>query len=464
MKLELVEPQQIFVDHLRKEPNVMGFIGMGIGKTAAVLYYLNELFRDAASIGALVIAPLRVCNLTWPMECQQWSQFRWMRVANLRTESGQRAFLNGTANLYLINYESIALLVSLVARRRGTVPYDTVIFDESTKAKNPSSKRIKLYRTKVPRVERQISLTGTPMPNSWRDLFAQVRLVDGGQRLGTNYRQFLAEYFTCTTYGGFPKYEEKAGTQARLENKIADITVTLKSSDWLDIPDTVIEDVEIHFDAELKEKYKTLEKELVIELKKRTACEPGKVINVGSAAALVTKLQQFTSGEMYCDEGKHHPIHSLKFEALAQIIKAEKQPVFVACMFKHEYARMKEHFPQSKFFNDAKTIKDQTELLKAWNLKEIPIMFAHPASIGHGLNMQFGSSILAFLSLTYNREHYDQIIARFARRGQTEVTKVYRLMVPGTVDDAVASALETKAKNEARLISALQMLESFRQK
>lgn len=455
MKLELVKPQEIMVAHLREQPDALLFCGMGLSKTAACLYRLTELLLDAESIGALVIAPLRVANLTWPMECSQWDCFKWLRIANLRTEAGQRAFLNGKAHIYTINFESIPALVNLVKRRGGTLPYDTVIFDELTKAKNPSSKRIKLYRS-LPRVKRQWGLTGTPMPNSWRDLFSQVRLVDGGQRLGVNYRQFLAEYFTCTTYGGFPKYEEKAKTAERLEAKIADITVTLKSSDWLNIPDTVVEDVQVDFSPELRDKYKTLERELVIELRKE------KTINVASAAALVTKLLQFTSGEMYDDEKHHHPIHDLKFKALEKIIKHEKQPVFVGCAFKHEYARMREHFPQSVFFNDATTPVAQTKLINAWNNKEVPILFAHPASVGHGLNLQHGSSVLVYLSLTYNREHYEQLICRFARRGQTEVTKVYRLMVPGTVDDAVASVLETKAKNEAKLISALQLLEAYR--
>lgn len=457
MRLTLVEPQQIFFDHLQKGQDTFGILGMGLGKTATVLSHVAERLKSLESIGALVIAPLRVLNLTWPMEIEQWDQLKWMKFANLRTESGKRAFLSGKAHIYGINWESMDKLVDLIKARRGTVPYDIAIFDESTKAKNPASKRVKAYRMGAPRVQQHIALTGTPMPNSHRDLFAQVRLIDGGKRLGTNYRQFLDEYFVTTNYGGFPQYKEKAGAGETLEKKIADITVTLKSSDWLDIPDTVIEDVSVEFTPELRKKYDTLENQLIIELRKN------KTINIGSAAALVTKLQQFTSGEMYDDEKIHHPIHSLKFDALKELIAKEKQPVFVSCGFIHEYERMKQVFPHSKFFNDAKSDVAQRALLKDWNAKKIPILFAHPASIGHGLNLQFGSPVLIFISLTYNREYYDQIIARFARRGQTEVTRVYRLMVPGTVDDAVASALESKAANEARLLSALAMLEKLRE-
>lgn len=449
------EPQQIIDDHLIANPDALLFVGMGIGKSAACLHRLNDLFRSAEATAALVIAPLRVANLTWPMEVAGWEQFRWMKVANLRDESGQRAFLNGSHHIYLINWEAMNLLVSLVNRRGGKLPYDVVIFDELTKAKNPSSKRVNLYRRKVPRVARQWGLTGTPMPNSWMDLFSQVRLVDSGDRLGVNFHQFKREYFYGSAQS-FAPWKAKMGTATTLEKKISDITVTLKSSDWLDLPDTVFEDVDIKFTPELEKRYKRLEEQLVIQLRE------DKLLNVPSAATLVTKLLQFTSGEMYDEEKMHHPIHNLKFDALKKIAKAEKQPLLVACIFQHEQARIRQQFPAAKFFSDAKSQQDQKALLNAWNAGKVPMMVAHPASVGHGLNLQHGSSVMVWISLTYSRELYEQMIARLARRGQENIIKIYRLMVPGTVDDAVAEALATKAENEARLISALQMLESYR--
>lgn len=451
-----VTPQLLIRDHLAKCKNALLFVGMGIGKSAAVLDHLNTLFLDGSARAALIIAPLRVCALTWPAEVRDWTQFNWMKVANLRTEAGQRAFLNGWAHIYLINYESIPTLVSLVERRKGNLPYDVAVYDESTKAKNPGSKRINLFRRKVPRVERNIALTGTPTPNSHRDLFAQVRLVDGGERLGTSNQAFLQEYFHVTNYGGYPQFEEKAGTGTKLEQKISDITLTLKSSDWLNLPDTVYEDVNIEFSKELKDKYKTLEKELVIELRQ------DKTMNVPSAAALVTKLLQFTSGHMYDEAKEVHAIHNLKFDALKRIRKAEKQPILCAVIFQHEQEQIRKQFPEARFFADAKNEKQQQQMLADWNAKRIPLLVAHPASCGHGLNMQHGSSVLVWMSLTYSREMYEQMIARLARRGQKEVIKIYRLMVSGTVDDAVASAIETKQKNEQRLVAALQALESYR--
>lgn len=459
------EPQLLIKEHLLDNLDALLFVGMGVGKTAGCLDTLNELFSTADAFAALVVAPMRVANLTWPMEIKDWEQFSWMRIANLRTESGQRAFLNGTAHIYVINYEALNTLVSLVERRGGTLPYDVVIFDELTRAKNPSSKRINLYRRKVPRAERQWGLTGTPIPNSWTDLFAQVRLIDGGARLGNNFQQFKNDYFInpdpnknifAEGQRSIEPWEEKPDIAQTLERKISDITLTLKSSDWLNLPDTVFEDVEINFTPELEKQYKRLEKDLVMQLRE------DKILNVTSAAALVTKLLQFTSGHIYDDEKEVHAVHNLKFEAIKHIAKREKQPLLVAYIFKHEEQRLRAQFPQAKFFCDAKTIQAQERLITDWNAGNVEMLCSHPASVGHGLNLQYGSSLLLYISLTYSRENYEQMIARLARRGQANVTRVFRLMVPGTVDDAVAEALANKAQNEARLISALQMLESYR--
>jgi len=455
MKFTPVEPQLLIDQHLQECTDALLFVGMGIGKSAACLYRLNEMFQDGDATAALIVAPMRVANLTWPMEVQGWEQFRWMKVANLREERGQRAFLNGTAHIYVINYEALPNLVKLVERRGGTIPYDVAVFDEVTRAKNPSSKRVNLYRRKVPRAARQWALTGTPMPNSWLDLFAQVRLVDNGERLGNNFLQFKRQYF----YGSeqsFQPWKEKQGTSEMIEHKISDITLTLKSSDWLNIPDTVFEDVEIEFTPELRHRYEKLEEELVVELKQ------DHTLNVANAAALVTKLLQFTSGHIYDENKIAHPVHNLKFDALKKLAKKEKQPLFVACIFQHEQHSIRKQFPQAHFFSDAKSIKAQEKVIADWNAGKIEMLVAHPASVGHGLNLQHGSSVIVWFTLTYSRENYEQMIARLARRGQKNIIKCYRLMVPGTVDDAVAEALANKAENEARLISALQMLESYR--
>lgn len=450
------EPQLLIDTHLQQTEVALLFVGMGIGKSAACLYRLHDLLRSCESIGALVVAPMRVANLTWPNEVVDWDQFSWMRVANLRTEAGQRAFLNGRAHIYTVNYESLHILASLIERRgKRDLPYDIEIWDELTKAKNPSSKRINKFRKLGRRAPRRWGLTGTPAPNSELDLFAQVRLIDDGARLGRNFLEFKRTYFHGSEYSYAP-WKPKDGTSATIEKAISDITLTLRSSEWLDIPDTVVEDIEIPFCDELKERYARLERDLVIELRH------DKVINVANAAALVTKLLQFTSGHMYDDEKDAHPIHNLKVDALGRLLRAEKTPLLVATIFQHEQQRIRAAFPQARFFADAKNERTQQELLREWNAGKVPMLVAHPSSVGHGLNLQHGSSRMVWTTLTYSRESYEQMIARLARRGQRDITRVYRLMVPGTVDDAVATALEAKAANEARLLRALQTLEAYR--
>jgi SNF2 family DNA or RNA helicase len=460
MYFEPVEPQRLIKSHLLEVLDALLFVGMGVGKTAASLDALNYLFRTAQAVSALIVAPKRVANLTWPMEVRDWDQFKWMKVANLRTEAGQRAFLNGSAHIYLINYESLHQLVSLVERRGGTIPYDVVLFDELTKAKNPSSKRINLYRRRVPRPARSWGLTGTPAPNSWGDLFAQVRLIDGGQRLGTNYLGFKTRYLVEDPRAEYThaKPTIKEGVAETLEQKISDITLTLKSSDWLKLPDMVVEDVEINFTPGLEKQYKRLEEKLVLEL------QQGKTLNVANAAALVTKLSQFTSGRVYDEERSVHTFHDLKYDELAKIAKKEKQPVLVACIYQHEQDRIRKLFPHAKFFADAKNEKQEEQLLNDWNAGKIRMLVSHPASVGHGLNLQYGSSIMVWVSLTYSRELYEQMIARLARRGQKNLLRIYRLMVSGTVDEAIAEALANKAEDEARLLRTLQTLESYRPK
>jgi len=458
MQFVPLTPQTLIIQHLQRCPNALVFAAMGISKTAAVLQHLTDLFLSGEAVAALVVAPLRVAQLTWPMECAKWEPFRWLRVANLRTEQGQRAFLNGKAHIYTINYDSMKLLVDLVERRKGVLPYDVAVFDECTRAKNPSSKRVNLYRRKVSRPSRNILLTGTPQPNSSLDLFAQVRLCDDGERLGRNFTDFKKQYFFPpeNIFQPGAKWRPKAQTEQQIEQRIHDITITLKATDWLNIPDTETIDVEIEFPPAIQKRYETLEKELILELKTKT-------MNVANSAALITKLLQFTSGCVYDENREVHHIHDLKFDAIAKIVKQEGN-VFCAYIFQHEEKRLRELFPHARFFSDAKNEITQKKLLDDWNAGKIKMMVGHPASMGHGLNVQHGGHVVIWPTLTHNREWNDQLIARFARRGQTEVTKVYRLMVENTADWAVAEALAAKTENEARLIAALQMLESMRNK
>lgn len=449
-------PQSLAEDFLTTHDICFLLMGMGLGKSATCLSAFCKL-QAALEVGAaLVVAPLRVCNITWGMEASYWDQFKHLKIANLRTPLGRRAFIAGQADLYLLNYESIPLLVKLVEKRGGKVPYDLVIFDESTKAKNPASKRINLLRREVPGVKRRWALTGTPAPNSLLDLFGQVRLLDDGQRLGRSFDHFKKTYFAATDYQQY-NWEPIPGAAERIDQRIADITLTLRTSDWLkDLPDCHIEDVEVKLPGHVMEQYEEFKKELILELRQEVQ------ITAANAAVLVRKLLQFTSGAIYDGEKRVHDVHDCKTDMLAKIAKQTKGPLLVICDFKHEQDRIRRKFPQARFFADARTPALQMQLIAQWNRKEIPMLVGHPMSMGHGLNLQTGSQTMVWMSLTYSRECYEQTIARLHRRGQKDVVTVHRLMVPGTVDDVVAEVLEEKRNTEQRLLTALMLLEGDR--
>lgn len=518
------EPQRRIRDHLFRCPRALLFVGMGLGKTAAVLATLKEMIEEGMICGALIIAPLRVCNLTWPMEVENWEQFSTLKVANLRTPEGRQAYLDGSAHLYLANYEALqtreverlvrrepddderaemlrgdvpvtaqlsgadpvtdldrlamecgtipeklkfvrvvktvhpGLVDSLILKRRQP-PFDVVVFDESTRGKNPAAKGLIALRkalATLPTVRRRWALTGTPAPNSCFDLFAQTLLVDQGARLGGGSTKFKEEFFIQLP-GLSHKWVPRAGAEEMIQQKISDITLTLHTKDWLDLPDTVIEDIEVPLGDKLQKQYRAFEKELVMQLATGEITAP-------TAAALVTKLLQFTSGAIYDGERSVHALHDLKVQALRKLVeKHPGEPLLVAVAYQHEYDALRTAFPQAQFVRDFKSAGAQKDMLERWNAKKIPMLVSHPASCGHGLNMQHGCKTMVWYSLTYNREYYDQMLGRLYRRGQTESVTMYRLMCPGTVDEAVAESLAMKAGNEARLLKALAMLESVRE-
>lgn len=456
MKLVPRPVQKVFTNHLLTHDIAYGSVGMSLGKTAAGLSAFKELHSNLDTIGMLVMAPLRVCNLVWPDEISQWDDFSHFKVANLRTPLGRQAFIAGRADIYLINYDSIPLLVKLIEKRGGTVPYDTVLYDEVDSAKSPDSKRIALLRREAPRVKRRWGMTGTPM-DKLPDLFAQFRLLDDGERLGRSYQHFKQTYFHKADYMGY-KWEANEGSKELIEKRICDITITLLTSEWIpDMPNAVIHDTEIKLSNDLEDKYREFERELVLEIKKEVN------ITARSASSLVTKLLQFTSGAIYDESGEeYHAIHDLKIEALRKIVKKTTGSVMVTAVYRHEHERIRKAFPEAVFFADAKSIPAQKSVLDRWNAGKIPILVVSPFSTSHGLNMQWGGSTMVWMSLIYSHRKYTQMIARLARSGQKDAVNIYRLMCPGTVDDAIATVLESKRDTESRLFSALMMLESAR--
>ena len=444
--------QDFAVQHLVENPRAALFMGLGLGKTACTLAAANALFEDLEIRSLLVVAPIRVCNLTWPNEVAKWDEFKWMRVANLRTPEGRQAYQERSAHVYTINYEALPRFCQVQLhkeqRKKGNFAFDLIVWDEISKAKNPSSVRVNSLRKYWSLVGRHWGLTGTPAPNSQLDLFAQIRLLDGGERLGKSYFQFRQTYFYALDYQEH-SWGIKKSEKEKLEAKLADVVLVLKSSDWLDIPDTVVEDVEVALPEKVQAIYKEFKKELWILIENKDEIE---AVN---AAVMVNKLLQVTSGAVYDKERNVVPLHDAKIKALKQVVKKAKGPLMVTYQYRHEQSRIKAAFPNAVLFSEATNHNQQDELAKKWNRGEIPLLVVSPQSVGHGLNLQEGGSEICWFTLPWSRELYDQMNARVARKGQTKTPIVYRLLCPNTMDDAVAESLKEKGDQQSALMDAI---------
>jgi len=464
-----LEHQEMGIKHLLTHDQAALFAGMGLGKTGMVLAALSRLILDGACRGALIIAPLRVSLFTWPDEVAKWGEFKWMPVVSLRTPEGLAAWGRGDACIYTINYEALfiprtcpdtgekrdtGMLSRLIkGTRRTHLPVDTVIWDEMSNCKSPGSKRVREFRKYWPKFKRHWGLTGTPTPNSLLDLFAQIRLLDNGETFGTVMGNYKIQYFEPVDYAQ-RKWQVRAGCQGMIEEKISKIALTLRSEDWLDIPPVSVTDVEVKLPPKAWTRYKKLQKELILKL------QTG-VIRAASQGVLVGKLQQFVGGAVYADsldsifdEGETTVvthIHDAKIKALRKLFDGEgKKPMLVIVRFKHEIARILEAFPEA--------VKFHSDKLDGWNAGKIKMLVSHPLSMSHGLNMQSGGSRICWFTVNYSREQYDQTNARLARTGQKHETRIFRLLVPLSIDDAVVSALESKGDTQSAFLQTLTNL------
>jgi SNF2 family DNA or RNA helicase len=425
------EPYQVLMrDHLLTRERAGAFVGVGLGKTAATLDAINRLYQDGDCKAALVVAPLRVARLTWPNEIAKWDQFRWMRTEQLR---GQQP--SGKARIYLTNYEQLPNLRSLDFCSH-------VIFDELTRAKNPQSARIKAVRGLL-HGQTRWGLTGTPRPNSLLELFAQIRLLDDGKRLSPSYSHFRNTYFSPIDYNEY-NWEPKPHAEETIYRKILDLVITLRSSDYLDIPDTVVEDIELPLPKDAHAVYRELERELLVRL------EGGDVV-APQAAILVNKLLQISGGTVYSEDRGVCVVHSGKLSALRRLLTdLAGERTIIATNYIHERERVVAAIPgavdASKFEGD---IED------AWNSGAISHLVADPRSLGHGLNLQGGGRTVIWFSPTWSRELYDQFNARVARKGQKQETRVYRIVCSSTMDEAVVESLREKGEGQAAMMSVL---------
>ena len=444
--------QAMAIDHLLDRGQAALFMGLGLGKTASTLEAVCRARLLGQLDAALVVAPLRVCNLTWPAEVEKWG-FN-LRVANLRTKAGWDALLHRKADLYLVNYEALPKLVEQYLRTTARPAFQAVVFDELTRAKSHTSKRINQFRRHLGAIPTRWGLTGTPTPNSYMELFAQIRLLDEGERLGRSFDLFRRTYFHPTDYMEY-NWEPNPGAKEAIQRRIADMALTLRTSDFLDIPDMTEEDIEVGMPEDAKRVYQFAEKEMLLQLAKGD-------LPIANAAVLAGKLLQMTGGAVYDDARKVETLHDAKVKALGALM--HDGPLLVACNYIHERQRIKAVYPQAVDFADAKTGSSQNELAARWNGGGIPLLMADPRSIGHGLNLQDGGHRVCWFSPTWSRELYDQMNARLFRRGQVNAVRVFRLLCPGTIDDAVVETLRNRGDDQQALLAALKNLQTLRVK
>jgi SNF2 family DNA or RNA helicase len=443
----LSEVQKHISNECCKREEIVLNVGMGLGKTRAILNAMDFLMRWEGSVRkVLIVAPKRVSILTWTMEIKKWEEFNWMRVAMLRTEKGMKQWDEGDADVFITNYEQLPKLAARITKTKH-VPADLIIWDELTFAKSHSSKRINSFRKHRHYFTRHWGLTGTLLSEGYLDLFAQIRLIDGGKRLGGFYTHYRSRFFE-SDYMGY-KYNLKHGAKERIHTILEDLVVTFSSEEFLEVPEPEYLDVDIQLPSDAAKLYKQMKKEMLIQIK-------GKDISSVNAAVLIGKLQQLTSGFVYSydDESQTQRetlvVHTAKVDALKKIIEEAKSPVIVVTNFISERDAIVSQIEGAKLFHE--------DLIDDWDAGRIPVIVSHPKSFGHGLNLQKSCHTLVWMSLTPSIDITRQTNARIVRTGQKQTCKIYRLMVPESVDWHIAALLSNKLDEDSGFRESLRTL------
>lgn len=415
------------------------FLDMGLGKTVTTLTAIKELKYNRFQVRrVLVIAPKKVAEGTWTREAAKWDHTKMLRVSPvLGSQTKRIKALNTPADIYITNRENVVWLVDYY---RNAWPFDMVVVDESSSFKSHSAKRFKALASVGERIERMVELTGTPSPNGLDDLWAQVFLLDGGERLGKRYTHFRERYFQPDKRGAdgmVYSYEAKPGSEEGILEKISDICISMKAEDYLQLPDITYHEVPVELDAKALKSYCELEREMVLQLP-----EDGEDISVTSAAALSNKLLQLANGAIYDEDRQVHEVHGCKVEAFMELVESlQGKPALVFYNYQHDRTRLLEALKKTGLrVRELKTPQDEDD----WNARRIDILLTHPASSAYGLNLQQGGNHVIWFGLTWNYELYTQANKRLHRQGQQEKVIIHHLVCSGTRDEDVMQALQRK--------------------
>lgn len=443
MKYSPHDYQTYATNFILEHPTSAIFLDMGLGKSVITLTAIFDLALDSFLIRkVLVIAPLRVARDTWPAEIEKWDHLNGLTYsAAVGTEKERRLALMQSVDVYLINRENVDWLIT-----KSGLPfdYDMVVVDELSSFKAYGSKRFKALRRVRPKVKRIVGLTGTPSGNGLMDLWAEIGILDMGQRLGRFITHYRNSFFAPDKRNQqiVFSYKPLPGAEDEIYRRISDITISMKNTDYLNMPECVVNEIPVRLSDKEKKVYDTMKRDLILSLE-------GQEIDAGSAASLSNKLLQMANGAVYADDGSVVNIHDRKLDALEDIIEASNgKPVLIAYWYKHDLERILQRFPAEKL--------DSSDSIKRWNDGEIQLAVIHPASAGHGLNLQAGGSTLVWFGLTWSLELYQQTNARLWRQGQKDTVVIHHIITKGTIDEQVMKALRLKDKIQTALIDAVK--------
>ena len=441
MKYKPYDYQTFATNFVLEHPACGLILDMGLGKSVITLTALWSLLLDSFDVGkVLVVAPKRVAENTWPTELTKWEHLEgltWSLV--LGSEKNRRAALQPRAKIYIINRENVAWLVD-----NYLWDFDALVIDELSSFKSSKAQRFRALKRVRPRISRVIGLTGTPQPNGLLDLWPQMYLLDMGQRLGRFVGGYRERFFLPDKRNRevIYSYKPKEGAEEKIYELISDICISMKAADYLDMPELVASRVEVQMNAKEQKLYEGFERDMVLHLKDGD-------LDAVNAAALSGKLVQMANGAVYGENRKVHHIHDRKLDALEDIIEAANgKPLLVAYWYKHDLERIRQRF-------EVRTI-DTPKDIADWNEGKIPVALIHPASAGHGLNLQDGGSTIVWFGLTWSLELYQQLNARLWRQGQKHTVVIQHIVAAGTHDEDIMNALEKKDMSQTALIAAVK--------
>lgn len=439
--------QQIAIKKICDTPKAGLFLDMGLGKTVITLTAIDELMYNRFEVErVLVIAPLRVAEDTWSRESVKWDHLKHLKMAKiLGTPTQRRRALASEADIYIVNRENVVWLTNELSQIGDGWDFDMVVIDELSSFKSAKAQRFKALRKYITRSSRVVGLTGTPAPNGLIDLWSQIYLLDGGERLGKTITGFREQYFLPNQRNQniIYNYKPKAEAETAINAKIADICISMRAEDWLEMPERIdnVQSVKLS-ETELSNYYQ-FERDCYLEFLEGE-------VTAASAAALTNKLLQYSNGAMYLADGGYVKTSEAKLDMLEELIELSNgKPILCFYSYRHDLERIQKRFQYARKLSDSEDIE-------AWNSGEIPLLLAHPAGAGHGLNLQAGGNIIVWFGLTWSLELYQQANARLYRQGQENAVIIHHLITEGTADESVLRSLQGKKDVQDELLDSLK--------